>query len=166
MSSPGASRIAQALAQAQAMGGQQGEPGLESPTGQRILENLNKAAGGYGVGQLGAGIVSALAKQGLPMAQGLGEAGSVFPESVPPEELPVVAPNSKTGDPHALFAYKDNFGPGMTERKIYNVFGDPAHPAIKEAGWGSSLGESDLKKFGIPITGKEPPRTFSQPKFK
>lgn len=62
---------------------------------------------------------------------------------------------SKTGDPHALFAYKDQFGPGGSERSVYNVFGDPNHPAIKKVGWGSSVPEDMLKAANIPITGQQ-----------
>lgn len=72
-----------------------------------------------------------------------------------PDLLPALAKGAKTGDPHALYAYTDNFGPGMTPRKIFNVFGDTEHPAIKAAGWGSSLPAEALQKFGIPITGKQ-----------
>lgn len=155
-----ATAIAQALAQARAMGGQPGETGLESPVGQRILENLGTVAGGYGVGKLGSGLALAMAKRGIPMAQALGEAGAVFPEGTPPASLPAIAGGAKTGDPHALFAYHDDFGPGMTKRALYNVFGDPSHEAIQKAGWGSSVTAEMLKKFGIPIVGKEAARTF------
>lgn len=154
--------MAQALAQARAMGGQQGEPGLESPTGQRILENLAIAASGYGAGNLGAGLAAALAKRGVPAMQALGEAGSIFPEGTPPAELPVIPPGAKTGDAHALHAYFDK----LTNRDYYNVFGDPASPGVKNAGWGSSVSAETLKKYGIPIVGKEPPRSFAQPTFK
>lgn len=154
------SRIAQALAQARAMGGQPGEPGLESPTGQRILENLGIAAGGYGAGNLGGSLAAAAVKKGLPMAQSLGEAGAIFPEGTPPESLPELPSGVNTGDPHALFAYHDNFGPGMTKRAIYNVFGDPANPAVKQAGFGSSVTMDMLKKYGIPVVGKEAKRAF------
>jgi len=70
--------------------------------------------------------------------------------------LPIVQPGSKVGDPHALFAYNDKFGKGGTDRAIYNVFGDPAHPVLKAKGWGSSLPKADLEAAGIPITGAEP----------
>lgn len=152
---PKHSAIAEALAQAKAMGGQPGEPGLESPAGQQMLEKLVTVAGGYGVGNMGANIARALAQKGLPAMQGLGEAGAIFPEGTPIEALPGIAKGAKTGDPHALFAYEDMFGPGMTKRSIYNIFGDPSHPVIQKAGWGSSLPAEALKKFGIPITGKQ-----------
>lgn len=102
-----------------------------------------------------------------PLASGVGESmaaaperlasetGAVFPEGTMPDLLPGIAKGAKTGDPHALYAYTDNFGPGMTPRSIYNVFGDPTHPAVKAAGWGSSLPAESLQKFGIPITGKQ-----------
>lgn len=77
------SRIAEVLAQARAMGGQQGEPGLESPLGQRLLENAGIAAGGYGAGQLGGGIAQLLAARGVPALQELGQAGAIFPEGAP-----------------------------------------------------------------------------------
>lgn len=82
-------------------------------------------------------------------------ARGIAPEASAPELLPAIAKGAKTGDPHALFAYHDNFGPGMTKRALYNVFGDVSHPAVKAAGWGSSLPIEALKKFGIPITGKQ-----------
>ncbi len=140
------------------MGGQSGEPGLESPFGQRLLENAGIAAGGYGMGTLGASMAGALAKAGAPALEGLGEAGAIFPEGTPPDSLPEVPSGSKTGDPHALFAYNES--PDFGGQPMYNVFGDPAHPAIKGAGWGSSVTSDTLKKFGIPIVGKEPPRAF------
>lgn len=75
--------IAQALARARQMGGQSGEPGLESPIEQRILENLSIAAGGYGAGNAGARVAQALVQNGLPMMQSLGQAGAIFPEGAP-----------------------------------------------------------------------------------
>lgn len=83
MASPSSSRIAQALAQAKAMGGQPGEPGLESPMGQKILQNLAIAAGGYGMGNLGGSIAQALAQHAGPALQSMGEAGAIFPEGAP-----------------------------------------------------------------------------------
>lgn len=71
-------------------------------------------------------------------------------------DLPIVQQGSKTGDPHAVFVYKDNFGPGGAQRDIYNVFGDPSHPVIKERGFGSSVPKEDLDKLGIPVTGRAP----------
>lgn len=153
-------RMAEALAQANAMGGQQGDPGLETPPEAMFLQNLSHLATGYGMGNLGATVAQALARKALPAMEAMGEAGAIFPEGTPPENLPVVPKGSKTGDPHALFAYHDDFGPNMSKRAIYNLFGDPANPALKQAGWGSSVSEDVLKKYGIPITGKEPPRTF------
>jgi hypothetical protein len=70
--------------------------------------------------------------------------------------LPVVQPGLKTGDPHALFAYKDNFGPGGAERSIYNVFGDQNNPSIQKVGWGSSVPKEAIDSAGIPITGRQP----------
>ncbi len=69
--------------------------------------------------------------------------------------LSEIAPGSKIGDPHALFAYRDNFGPGMSERNIYNVYGDPNHPTMQKAGWGSSIDKAKLDELGIPVTGKQ-----------
>lgn len=83
------------------------------------------------------------------------DAGAIFPETSAPELLPAIAKGAKTGDPHALFAYNDNFGPEFSKRAIYNIYGDPAHPALQAAGWGSSLPVEALKKFGIPIVGKQ-----------
>lgn len=70
--------------------------------------------------------------------------------------LPVVQPGSKTGEPHALFAYNDKWGPGGADRSVYNVFGDPNHPAIQSRGFGSSVTKADLDTAGIPVTGREP----------
>lgn len=84
------------------------------------------------------------------------DASKIKPISEPIKDLPVIDPGAETGAPHALFAYNDKMAPGGAERSIYNVYGDKAHPAIKARGWGSSVPESDLKKAGIPITGREP----------
>lgn len=78
-------------------------------------------------------------------------------------ELPVIQPGAKEGDPHALFAYNDNFGPNSTPRSLYNVFGDPNHPDIQARGWGSSISAEDAQKAGIPITGRQPNSTQYQP---
>lgn len=77
--------------------------------------------------------------------------------------LPVMQPGTKTGEPHALFAYNDDFGPGGSKRSIYNVFGDPDHPAVKDIGFGSSVTKADLDKAGIPIVGREPRSTAWEP---
>ncbi len=93
---------------------------------------------------------------------GLPEVPPEVPPVVPkaaaplPADLPVMEPGSKAGDPHALFSYNDDFGPGGTKRSIYNVFGDPEHPAVKGVGHGSSITKADLDKAGIPVTGREP----------
>lgn len=160
MSNPGSSKIAKALAMAQSMGGQAGEPGLQDPPEQQILERLGMVANGYGAGNLGGSLAGALAQKAGPALEGLGEAGAIFPEGTPPSELPEIAPGSKTGDPHALFAYQDDFGPGMTKRDIYNVFGDPTSEAVKKVGFGSSVPADVLKKLGIPIIGKQAKQAF------
>lgn len=79
-----------------------------------------------------------------------------YPSVRPSPSLEVVEPGSKKGDPHALFAYNDDFGPNGTKRSLYNVFGDPSHPAIQARGWGSSVDADALKNAGIPITGRQP----------
>lgn len=73
------------------------------------------------------------------------------------QELDVMPSGIKTGDPHALFAYNDAFGPGNTERSLYNIFGDPKNSKFGQGkmGWGSSVTEDILKKNGIPITGRQ-----------
>lgn len=76
-------------------------------------------------------------------------------------DLPVVAEGAKTGDPHAVYAYDDDFGPNGSKRSIYNVFGDPENPAVKQRGWGSSVPLDDLDKAGIPVVGKRPGSTPS-----
>jgi len=87
------------------------------------------------------------------------------PKYIPVQQpdLPVIQPGAKTGDPHALFAYNDKFGPGGTERSVYNVFGDPNHPAIQGRGWGSSVSAEDAQAAGIPITGRQPNSIKYQP---
>ena len=75
--------LARASAQSQVMGGQPGEPGLESPPGQKILENLGTVAGGYATGGLGTKMAQALAAKGIPAMQAMGEAGAIFPEGMP-----------------------------------------------------------------------------------
>jgi hypothetical protein len=80
-----------------------------------------------------------------------------------PKGLPIVEPGAKTGDPHALFAYNDKFGPGGADRSVYNVFGDPEHPNLKARGWGSSVPAEDLEAAGIPITGRQPNSTNFEP---
>jgi hypothetical protein len=70
--------------------------------------------------------------------------------------LPIVAPGSKEGAPHAVFAYNDDYGPNNTTRAIYNVFGDPTNPAVQKVGWGSSVSRADIDAAGIPIVGREP----------
>lgn len=69
--------------------------------------------------------------------------------------LPVVESGSKTGQPHAVYAYTDDFGPGGTKRAVYNVYGDPQHPAIKQRGFGSSVPKEELDKLGIPVVGRQ-----------
>jgi hypothetical protein len=94
--------------------------------------------------------------------QGIGDflrkQSDIAAENAPPvgaPELPVMPPGTKTGDPHALFAYNDKFGPGGSERSIYNVFGDPANPATQKVGWGSSVTPDALEQAGIKVTGRE-----------
>lgn len=71
--------------------------------------------------------------------------------------LPVMQPGSKTGEPHALFAYNDQYGPGGTTRSVYNIFGDPANPRLTQAGgYGSSVSKDILDQAGIPVIGREP----------
>ena len=88
--------------------------------------------------------------------------GEEKPPEIPPaaaslKDLPVMQPGVKTGEPHALFAYNDQFGPGNTPRSIYNMYGDPGHPLINQAGgYGSSVTKEILDKAGIPIVGREP----------
>lgn len=76
-------------------------------------------------------------------------------EKLEVSNLPVAQAGSKTGKPHAVFAYTDDFGPGGTKRNIYNVFGDPENPIVKQRGWGSSVAKEDLDKLGIPVTGRQ-----------
>ncbi len=81
--------------------------------------------------------------------------GPVAAESL--RDLPVMQPGVKTGEPHALFAYNDDYGPGGTKRSIYNMFGDPGNPRLNQAGgYGSSVTKDILDQAGIPIVGREP----------
>lgn len=79
------------------------------------------------------------------------------PAAISLKDLPVTQPGSKTGEPHALFAYNDDFGPGNTKRSLYNIFGDPGNPRLTQAGgYGSSVTKDILDKAGIPVVGREP----------
>lgn len=79
-----------------------------------------------------------------------------------PKGLPIIPPGAKTGDPHALFSYNDNFGPGGKPRSMYTMYGDPEHPIFKQTsatgggGHGSTLPKSDIDALGVPVTGREP----------
>lgn len=86
-----------------------------------------------------------------------------IPKSAGSAELPVMQPGATTGEPHALFAYNDNFGPDGAERSLYNVFGDKEHPVIKQTGHGSSITKADLDKAGIPVVGRQPNSLKYQP---
>jgi len=77
-------------------------------------------------------------------------------EARPPAELPVIQPGSKTGEPHALFSFNDDFGPEGAKRSQYTVFGDPSNPVIQKVGYGSTVGKDVLEEAGIPVTGREP----------
>lgn len=78
-------------------------------------------------------------------------------------ELPVLQPGAKEGPAHALFAYTDDFGPEMSKRNVYNVFGDPKDPKIAKRGYGSSVSKQELDELGIPVTGREPrPENFQR----
>jgi hypothetical protein len=106
-----------------------------------------------GAAELGKGLLGDVPHGTIP--------SEVTPEAPPAPvpkatELPVMQPGSKTGDPHALFSYNDKFGPGGADRSLYNVFGDPEHPAVKQTGFGSSVTKADLDKAGIPVVGREP----------
>ena len=84
-------------------------------------------------------------------------AAAESPKTAPLKDLPVMEPGTKTGPPHALFAYNDTFGPNGEPRSIYNVFGDPGHPDIHAVGgYGTSVPKDILDKAGIPIVGREP----------
>lgn len=148
MSNDTRSRIAQRLAGSPAEFDSQG---LEQPAIDPIM--LLAGLAGPALMRAGTGAVSSMAR--FAPRQLASEAGAIFPEGTAPELLPAIAKGSKMGDPHALFAYSDEFGPGMTKRALFNIFGDPEHPALKAAGWGSSVTAEMLKKFGIPITGKQ-----------
>lgn len=78
---PKTQAVAQALAGSYPV---MNEPGLEVPPEMKLLQALNAAGSGFGLGQLGAGVIKALTQKGVPALQGLGEAGAIFPEG----ELP------------------------------------------------------------------------------
>jgi hypothetical protein len=147
-----------------AMPGQLGDLASKEAWVNRPVENAMTAAALAGVakGVVGRGgaMVSEAAKV-APAAEAAAEIPKVeplveMPKPAAPAGLPVMEPGAKTGAPHALFAYNDNFGPGGAKRSLYNVFGDPEHPAVKGIGHGSSVPQADLEKAGIPITGREP----------
>lgn len=78
---PKAAKIAKALTYPPVMW----EPGAEMPAELKGLKALNTVGAGFAAGQLGSGIIQALARKGFPALQGLGEAGAIFPEgSLPP----------------------------------------------------------------------------------
>ena len=134
-------KIAQALAAVPWMD----EQALERPAEMKFLAALNTIAQGYGLGRLGGGMAGALSGKTIPAQSGI---------------LPELSAGSKEGPPHALWAYKDMFGPGQTERDIFNVFGNPAHPSIQKIGWGSSVSKDVLEKAGIPVIGRQAKRAF------
>lgn len=72
------------------------------------------------------------------------------------KSLPVMEPGAKTGDPHALFAFNENLGPGYPTTSKYQVFGDPSHPMIKAKGFGTQMTAAELEATGIPIVGRTP----------
>lgn len=78
-----ATKIAQALAYPPVMW----EPGLQMPAEMKALKALNTVAAGFGTGQLGGIVAQALAQKGVPALQGLGQAGSIFPEGPLPPGL-------------------------------------------------------------------------------
>lgn len=84
------------------------------------------------------------------------------PQAPKARELPVVNPGSKTGEPHAVFSYNDDFGPNGTKRSLYTMFGDPEHPVFKKTatrgmgGYGSTGTKAQIDELGIPIVGREP----------
>lgn len=109
---------------------------------------------GLNVLGLGLGVKGAIGKLGgvAALEKGAGR--------TPIADLPEVPSGSKTGDPHALFAYteKEPLGPGMPLEDKYQIFGDPEHPTIKKHGWSTQMTPEQLDKAGIPIVGKVPPR--------
>lgn len=133
-----------------------GQAAYDKPltTGLDVLPAAGAAGKMLGIG--GKGVAAAnLGEEAANLGKSAVEAA---PKASALEEI---AAGSKTGDPHALFAYTDKFGPGGAERNVYNVFGDPEHPAIKERGWGSSVSKEDLDAAGIPITGKQAGSKFN-----
>lgn len=73
-------------------------------------------------------------------------------------DLPVVQPGSKTGDPHALFAYNENLGQGFPKESKYQLWGDPSNPVFKNKNLvhGSQATGKQLEGSGIHITGRTP----------
>ncbi len=65
--------------------------------------------------------------------------------------LPVQPTGAKTGDPHALFDYTDNFGPDGAKRNVYQIFGDP-EKLHRDTPWGDHLPADKLRD--VPITGR------------
>lgn len=119
-----------------------------------VIKGLAESGGKFVNWILGNGKKEATEAAGDAIKQTTTMGGSS--QSIIPKDLPPTMPGAKTGPPHALFAYNDNFGPDGAKRSVYNVFGDPTHTAIQARGWGSSVTEADLKSAGIPITGQQP----------
>ena len=148
-----------------------GEDLAETDIGKKFRERpLSVPAGVAGTVATGLGALKAL-RAPIPEAPvGAPELPVVPPEApvaaemaaVPKAELPVIAPGSKTGPPHALFSYNDNAGPGGAPRSIYTMFGDPEDPVFKttaktgEGGHGSSVPKHIVDELGVPVTGREP----------
>ncbi len=137
------SSIAQALVGQPQQNPVMWEPGLEQPDIDPILALTG------GLTAAGPKLAKLFASRGLRPAAKMAL-----------ETLPEIQSGAKVGDPHALFAFKDNFGPKMAERELFNVYGDPANPLFKKVGWGSSVTKDILDKAGIPVTGKQKARAF------
>lgn len=74
------------------------------------------------------------------------------------KSLPVVAEEALTGEPHALFAYNDQFLPTDKPVSKYQLFGDPNHPLFTSGKFTrkSQATAEQLKAAGVPITGRTP----------
>lgn len=150
-----------------------GGQGLYSNTGIRGTTIQKMTPRGQNPGVVGHQLIQELSDQGAiggssmetwqkvngltkKAGQDVGNALDAIRQAAGKSDLPVIQPGANTGDPHALFAYNDTFGPEGSPRSVYNVFGDPSHPAIQQVGYGSSVSKEALDQAGIPIVGREP----------
>lgn len=151
----GAAKVMQAFSGAKAS---DLERGAQKGYSTYVAPSMDEASHNFGQALEGAGIKTTPSLESTldPQLTQARETALAAGKKLDLADLPVVQPGSKTGDPHALFAYHDNFGENGAQREIYNVFGDPTNQTIKTRGFGSSVPKEELAKLDIPVVGKQP----------